>query len=253
MSNPKDTTECDQSVDNKSWLEICDEELGDIKDDPSSPTECELKSEPDIEDELLGFSDSEIKEEPTSFVECESNIANSTIEEGEIRSDLDDSVVKKENQNDDGFASSATISNILSYAKVLSRGTTSEGAPTRKSVGNIPTEDLSLTSHLDIFHVDSPCKEVKREETEIDIMLDEDTVMFSPVKKEENPAKNMKRSFQLIDSPVQIKRERTNSVRSTHKVSKSDVCTDVHSSRTSSTSSKTNSPRLAFTYTWLLL
>ncbi|XP_065216596.1 enolase-phosphatase E1 [Planococcus citri] len=261
MSDPKDTADCDQRGDNRSWLEICDEELdGDIKDEPEdseldgikdeplSPIKYEVKSElslsikNEVKDEPLASADSESGDESSLPVDYKPNIANSTIEEGEIRSDLDDSIVKTEKPNDEGFASSAAISNILSYAKVLSRGSGSENVPKRKPASDIPTEDLSLTSHLDVFHVDSPCKEVIRDEAEIELMIDEDTIMFSPVKKMENPAKNMKRSFHLIESPIQNRRERTNSVHSTHKVSKSDQCSDVHSSKTGSSSTKSDSP-----------
>lgn len=227
MSEPKDST--DDQIDNRSWLEICDEELQtEIKLTEKLKNEQTIKSEPHDQETIK----SEFNEDYETG-KSEPNDLDESKEEGEITSDsINLSLVKDESRNDQGFASTAAISNILSYARVLSQGAKSEEKrERRKAAANIPTDDLSLTSHLDIFHVDSPCKEIKKEETEIDLMLDEDTVMFSPVKKEENPAKNMKRPFKLIDSPVQHKRERTNSVHSTHKVAKSDKYSDVHSSR----------------------
>lgn len=250
----------DDSLHGKSWAEICDAELrangntsvqspskksiedGEITDTSADENtndastvnafseNCEVRDNSTFRNishtfatntceikDILAKCGAVSKNRSTSVRSVSTGILNQSIEEGEIR---DSSFQFTTNSN-----TTPRKMNVFSYAKVV-RGLKTD---TNKSVVN---DDLSLTSHLDIFHVNSPEKIQEEEKTnsEIEIMLDEDTVMFSPCKKEENPPKNMKRPFMLIDSPVQKSKKGVTGITSIYKIAKSMIGDDVHSS-----------------------
>lgn len=253
----------DDSLHGKSWAEICDAELranenentsvqspvkksieegevtdtsvdentNDARSENASPEDCKVRNNSTFRNishtfaintcEIKNISAkcgtvSEIRSTSVKSVSTD-DVMNQSIEEGEIR---DSSFELTTNSN-----TTPRKMNVFSYAKVV-RGLKTD---TNKSLVN---DDLSLTSHLDIFHVNSPEKIQEEEKTnsEIEIMLDEDTVMFSPCKKEENPPKNMKRPFMLIDSPVQKSKKGITGITSIYKIAKSMIGDDVHSS-----------------------
>ncbi len=220
--------------DNRSWVEICDEEEA-LSDEKSRPVDESLE-EGELRDNSRRssiFNESTNKAPEPS--ELDSKLSTSTPSKTEFVSPE----WKSRTEN--------TTTNVLSYAKVLSKGiTTSPSTGVFSGVkvqATTATEDLSLTSHLDIFHVDSPQKDPVKSEVEIELFVDEDTVMFSPEKskwEENSSSRNAKRPFMLIDSPLQETRNRNSGVHDTRKKAKAEINSDVHSS---SPVNQVNSPR----------
>lgn len=212
----------DVSSDNRSWLEICDEEL--VEEQQKILEELII---PDVSVQKEIFEDSKSVEQfpMKTKIKNTSNTDTEVLYKTKSLSEVCNSEFKK----------NAKIPGVLSYAKVVSQGIKKElpADVNMKTECNITTEDLSLTSHLDVFHVQSPHKDVMRnDEAKFEMFLDEDTVVFSPNKfsSENAVSKNTKRPFMLIDSPVQVSRGRTSSIHSTHKIAKSEINSDVHSS-----------------------
>lgn len=210
----------DSTDDNRSWAEICDEELSDeesrlIRKYEESFEEGEIRDNSFVVPEPVRAEKSESsKEVPSSAPTVSRSPSPESIDSEDVNG------VKP------------VIRNKISYAKAVSSQLSS--AP--RNVQPNLYDDLSLTSHLDVFHVDSPQKKIDSNEQVLDILVDENA-MFSPCKStpiESNASKKTKRPFMLIDSPA---RETRDKALHFPKIAKSKEDTDVHTKSKSSASS----------------
>lgn len=224
--------------DNRSWAEICEEEL--YNDEAAAEIEAYEKS----------FEDGEIRDNSFAVPESvDSAKPESSNEVPPWRALLKPRQSSPESINREcASVNKPIIRDNVSYAKVVSQGTTAVPSNVQPNLSN---DDLSLTSHLDVFHVDSPQKKINDNEPILDILVDEDT-MFSPCKSTPNESvvpKNTKRPFMLIDSPA---RETRDQALHFPKIAKSERRSDVHTEPESSESepnkpeSKVSSPGYVF-------
>jgi hypothetical protein len=223
----------DDSLEGKSWIEICDAEhaLEEKLRNESVNKSAEYEEMENVPDELRTSENVELSKHQTESVSMDFKAPpRSRTVEG--RSETNHLVAKHEEFVDKTLpvtpqkSSSAECRTPISYAKIV-QGLKSESDCTPSKTETAFTEDLSITSHLDVFHVASPLKDASKKEAKANFTLDEDTIMYSPCKKEEVPVKNMKRPFQLIESPKP--RPRSASDSSIHKIAKSVANSDVHS------------------------
>lgn len=230
--------------DNRSWAEICDEELYNEE----AAVEAEQYEESFEEGEFR--NDSFVVPEPVAAAKLESSndlppwrshltAADKPESSSDLppwRARLKPRISSPESiDHECKHVDKPVIRNNISYAKVV-QGVAKDSSNVQPNLFN---EDLSLTSHLDVFHVDSPQKKIDDNEPILDILVDENT-MFSPCESatsDSSVPKNTKRPFMLIDSPARESRDRA-----LHfpKVAKSEKGSDVH------TKQEVGSPRYAF-------
>lgn len=206
----------DLTDDNRSWAEICEEELYNEEAAAKAEEYEESFEEGELRDDSFAVPEhlDAGKPEPSNDVPPWRALLKP-------RQSSQESIDRECDRVDKPI-----IRNNVSYAKVVSQGTTAVPSNVQPNLSN---DDLSLTSHLDVFHVDSPQKKIDNNDNEpiLDILVDEDT-MFSPCKSTPNESvvpKNTKRPFMLIDSPARENRDRA-----LHfpKIAKSEMRSDVH-------------------------